>query len=112
MALEKETFAATNTQGTIHMLDATLRVKPATFQRFLYVSSQAAAGPAVRTPPITEADPRRPIAWYGSSKSESEEVIKGYAGGLAVTIVRPSSVSGARRHDLSQKFPLVNSRLH
>jgi nucleoside-diphosphate-sugar epimerase len=112
MALEKEAFAATNTQGTIHMLDATLRVKPATFQRFLYVSSQAAAGPAASTQPMTEADPRRPMSWYGTSKSDSEEVIKGYAGRLAVTIVRPSSVYGAREQDLSQTFPLVNSRLH
>jgi len=111
MALDREAFIATNTKGTIHMLDATLRVKPAGFQRFLYVSSQAAAGPGASTQPMTEADPRRPMSWYGTSKSDSEEIIKAYAGRLATTIVRPSSVYGAREQDLSQTYPLVNNRL-
>jgi nucleoside-diphosphate-sugar epimerase len=112
MALDREAFMAANTQGTIHMLEATLRAKAPAFQRFLYVSSQAAAGPAASTQPMTEADPRRPISWYGTSKSDSEEIIKGYAGRLPVTIVRPASVYGAREQDLSQTYPLVDSRLH
>jgi len=111
MSLEEEAFATTNTQGTIHMLEATMRVKPPTFQRFLYVSSQAAAGPGSSTQPMTEADPRRPISWYGESKSRSEEVMAGYAGRLPVTVVRPASVYGERERDLSQTYPLVDSRL-
>lgn len=112
LSLQQEAFDTTNTKGTIHMLDATLRLKSSTFQRFLYVSSQAAAGPGTSTQPLTEADPRRPISWYGESKSNSEQAIAGYAGRLPVTIVRPSSVYGERERDLSQTFPLVNSRLH
>lgn len=112
MALDREAFLTTNTKGTVHMLDSALRVKPATFQRFLYVSSQAAAGPGTSTKPMTESDPRRPMSWYGTSKSDSEEIINGYAGRLPVTIVRPSSVYGAREQDLSQTYPLVNNRLH
>src|SRR6516162_3744413 len=61
MALTREAFLAANTDGTRHMLDVTVSVKSPSFQRFLYVSSQAAAGPADSTKPLTEAAPRRPV---------------------------------------------------
>jgi len=112
MALRREAFEATNTQGTRNMLEVTLRVKPASFHRFLYTSSQASAGPADSTTPMKETDPRRPISWYGTSKSDAEEAVHGYAGRLAATIVRPASVYGARERDLSQTYGPVYSRIH
>ena len=112
LALTREAFLLTNTKGTVHMLDAVLRAKGPGFQRFLYVSSQAAAGPGADTTPLNEAAERRPMSWYGTSKSDSEEIVMQYAARLPVTIVRPSSVYGAREQDLSQTYPLVDSRIH
>ncbi len=111
MALRREAFRDTNTLGTIHMLEAVLAHRPATFQRFLYVSSQAAAGPAASTTPMTEMAPRRPISWYGESKSDAEAALDERAGGLPFTIVRPSSVYGERETDISRTYALVDSRL-
>ena len=111
MALRREAFLNTNTGGTIHMLEALVAHRKPAFQRFLYVSSQAAAGPSDGLTPTTEKDPRRPVSWYGESKSDSEEALHKRAGQIPFTIVRPSSVYGERERDLSRTYPLVDGRL-
>ena len=112
MALRREAFEATNTGGTRNMLEVAARVKPASFHRFLYTSSQACAGPGDSTTPMTEASPRNPISWYGTSKRDAEDVVHSFAGRVPATIVRPASVYGARERDLSQTYGPVYNRLH
>ena len=111
MALSREQFEDINTRGTINMLEATARSRSPDFKRFLLTSSQAAAGPGQSAAALDESAPRRPISWYGISKSKAEDAIAQFAGKLPCTVVRPSSVYGEREKDLSQMYPLVDQRI-
>lgn len=103
-------FFDVNTKGTVNLLAAAAELAP-DLQRFLYVSSQAAAGPAPGRTALTEADPPRPISAYGDSKRQAEERVLAYAGRFPVTVVRPSSIYGERERDISRTFPLVEKGL-
>jgi nucleoside-diphosphate-sugar epimerase len=61
--------------------------------RLVYVSSQAAAGPAPASRPLTEADEPRPCSPYGISKLAGERAVH-ETPGLEWTIVRPVAVYG------------------
>ena len=111
MALSREEFEGTNTRGTINMLEAIARNQSPDFKRFLLTSSQAAAGPGESAAALDESAPRRPISWYGISKSKAEDAVAQFAGSVPCTVVRPSSVYGAREKDLSQMYPLVDQRI-
>lgn len=109
---DRETFDAVNTQGTLNLLRAVEAHAGPDFRRFLYVSSQAAAGPAEDATPKKEADPQTPVSWYGRSKQAAEAAVLSYADRLPVTIVRPSAVYGEREQDISQTFSAIAARLH
>ena len=111
MGLDEETFMRTNVDGTRNVLDAARRQRGGRLTRFLYVSSQAAAGPAPGTTPIDESRPCQPISWYGESKSRAESLVLEYGRDLPVTIVRPASVYGERERDVAQVFPAVERRI-
>ena len=63
--------------------------------RFVYVSSQAAAGPAAGPDAaVVEADTPRPVEAYGRSKLAAERVVEAFADRVATTVVRPCAVYG------------------
>jgi nucleoside-diphosphate-sugar epimerase len=62
--------------------------------RFVYVSSQSAAGPAGPDRAVTESDQPAPVEAYGRSKLAAERVVEGFADRIATTIVRPCAVFG------------------
>jgi nucleoside-diphosphate-sugar epimerase len=66
--------------------------------RFVYISSQAAAGPASSLDsPVDEATPPAPIDMYGVQKLEAERLVKGL--GNPAVIVRPAAVYGPGDRD-------------
>jgi nucleoside-diphosphate-sugar epimerase len=72
-------------------------------RRMLYVSSQAAAGPAPSLDqPIDERSIPAPIEAYGRSKLDAESLLRA-ASDLEAVVVRPSSVYGPGDRD----FPIV-----
>jgi nucleoside-diphosphate-sugar epimerase len=80
--------------------------KRARIGRFVFVSSQAAAGPASkRDRPIAESDPPLPIEEYGRSKRDAEGLVS--ASGLPFTIVRPAAVYGPGDRDFLPLFRLA-----
>lgn len=96
-------FLAANVTPTRNLLEAIAarRQRP----RFVYVSSQAAAGPAQRQDrPVTEGDAPAPVEEYGQSKLEAERVVATYADRLQTTIVRPCSVLGPFDRDFLRMF--------
>jgi nucleoside-diphosphate-sugar epimerase len=111
MGTSQAEFQMTNTVGTRRLLEAVLAARGPHFRRFLYTSSQAAAGPAPSPAPIDETAPRHPVSWYGESKRDAEDAVTEYADrGLPVTIVRPVSVFGERETDISRgTFPAVRA---
>jgi nucleoside-diphosphate-sugar epimerase len=60
----------------------------------LFVSSLAAAGPAVAGRPLTEQDPPQPVSDYGRSKLAAEQDLLRMADQLPIQVVRPPSVFG------------------
>ncbi len=80
--------------------------------KFVLVSSQAAAGPAGPDgTPVKESDPPRPVSLYGRSKLEAEQVAATYMDKLPITIVRPPTVFGPRDTDVLGVFRSARFRI-
>lgn len=87
--------------------------REAKVSRFVFISSQAAAGPAAsRDTPISEVAPCAPIEAYGRSKRDAELVVRDAgAAGLPFVILRPSSVYGPGDRDFLSLFRLAGRRV-
>lgn len=102
-AVRPEAFFTANVTPTRHLLGALTarRLRP----RFVFVSSEAAAGPAIsRERPVDEDDVPRPVEAYGRSKLEAERVVESFSDRLPTTIARPSAVFGAHDRDFLTLF--------
>jgi dihydroflavonol-4-reductase len=110
-ALDQETFLRINAGTTEALARAALEANPG-LQRFLYLSSQAAAGPS-RSPDdvIDETRAPQPLDWYGKSKWAAEQALHSLDGRLPLTIIRPAAVFGPRDRDFFTYFDLVNRHL-
>lgn len=96
-------FRDANVSTTRHLLGALAarRLRP----RFVFVSSQAAAGPAASLErPVEERDTPAPVEEYGRSKLEAERVVAGFTDHLPTTVVRPCAVYGPRDRDFLNLF--------
>ncbi len=99
--------------GTRNLLEAAEKHCRGTLRRFLFVSSQAAAGPSSDEKPKTEQDPpSRPVSWYAEAKLDAEGIAKGFFDRLNITIVRPCSVYGERDRALVDVFTAARMRIH
>lgn len=105
-ARKPETYYAVNQVGTRNLLDA-CEQHGSGLERFVYVSSQAAAGPSCDGTPVTEADPPAPITHYGRSKLLGEEAVLAAQARLPVAVVRPPAVYGPRERDVYTYFKTV-----
>lgn len=94
-AWDETTYFRVNAQGTKNILDAALQ-KNGDLRRFVYVSSQAAAGPSLDGHPLAEDEVCRPLTSYGKSKRAAEEHLQSRRHEVPITILRPSLVYGAR----------------
>ncbi|MCP4427114.1 MAG: NAD-dependent epimerase/dehydratase family protein [Chloroflexi bacterium] len=104
-------FRAGNVTPTQNLLH-TIKVKQSPLKRFLFVSSQAAAGPASSLErPFTEMDKPQPIEAYGISKLEGEKAVNEFGGSIPITIIRPSAVYGPGDRDFLNVFRSLSRRL-
>lgn len=78
-------------------------------QKFLFISSQAAAGPSTLLDPINEKTEPNPLTFYGKTKLLAEDCVKewGRKTGNNFAILRPCVVYGPRERDLFALFSLV-----
>ena len=110
-ALDQETFLRVNAGGTEALARAAFEANP-DLRRFLYISSQAAAGCAGSADDLMdESRPPQPLDWYGKSKWAAEQALHALDGRLPLTIIRPAVVFGPRDRDLYTYFDLVNRHL-
>lgn len=105
-AVGETAFTDANVTPTRNLLGALTarRLAP----RFVFVSSQAAAGPApAYTRPIDEDDSPRPVEAYGRSKLEAERIVESFGDRIPITIVRPCAVYGPRDREFLALFRLA-----
>jgi nucleoside-diphosphate-sugar epimerase len=96
-------FHECNVAGTERLLRAS---REASVRRFVFVSSQAAAGPSPDGRPVTEDHPPRPVSAYGESKLRAEELAL-REGAATVTVIRPPAVYGPRDTAILKVFSLA-----
>jgi nucleoside-diphosphate-sugar epimerase len=107
-ALREDEFRHANAASTRELLRALVEMAQPT--RFVYVSSQAAAGPATSLDePVTEAHPAKPVEAYGRSKLEAERIVESFSERVATVIVRPCAVFGPHDRDFLRLFQLARS---
>ncbi len=92
-----------NHAGTRNILEACLHHNPG-LEKFVFVSSQAAAGPSSDGKPVTAQDAPHPVSDYGKSKLFAEEEVLKYKDRFPVVILRPSAVYGPRDRDMYELF--------
>jgi nucleoside-diphosphate-sugar epimerase len=110
-ALDQETFLRVNAQGTEALAQAAMTANP-NLHRFLYVSSQSAAGPSGGAEDFRdESRPPQPLNWYSRSKLAGEQALLSLKGSLPLTIIRPSAIFGPRDRDFFAYFDLVKWHL-
>jgi nucleoside-diphosphate-sugar epimerase len=105
-----EGYFKANADGTRNLLQA-VSENAGRLSRFVYISTQAAAGPGSRGFPVRETDEPRPVTPYGASKLEGEKAVLSFGAEFPVTVVRPPSVFGPRDTDLFQLFKMIRSGL-
>lgn len=101
-----EDFRRINVEGTRKLAGAVAYV--AAGSRFVFASSQAAAGPSTPGNPKTEEATPIPISDYGQSKLEAERIFTETNPGVSWIIIRPGAVYGPRDKDILPFFRIVN----
>ena len=109
-AIKEETYFEVNGLGTGNLIHACLENNPH-LQKFIYISSQAAAGPSRNRHNKKELDPCEPVSFYGRSKRVGEELVLTHAHILPVLILRPSAVYGPRDKDIFAFFKCLSRRI-
>jgi dihydroflavonol-4-reductase len=110
-AIREETYFEVNGFGTENLIHACLENNPR-LQKFIYVSSQAAAGPSRNWNKKKESDPCEPVSLYGQSKRMGEELVLAHVHELPVLILRPSGVYGPRDKDIFTFFKCLSKRIN
>lgn len=97
-------FAA-NREGTRALLDAC--VASGDRMRFVFCSSQAAAGAGALQRPREVEDPPEPMGDYGRSKLAAEQEVLERSDRLEVVVLRPVAVYGPRDEDMLPYFRMA-----
>jgi nucleoside-diphosphate-sugar epimerase len=92
-----------NHLGTKNLLEACARYNSG-IEKFILVSSQAAAGPSPDGRPVDESSTPHPVSDYGRSTLRAEDEAREYKDRLPVVILRPTSVYGPRDVDVYELF--------
>ncbi|MBK7091295.1 MAG: NAD(P)-dependent oxidoreductase [bacterium] len=80
-------------------------------KRFVYISTQAAAGPCHDKTLKSESDTPNPVSDYGRSKLAGEQAVLAMKDRLPVTIVRPPAVFGPRDTEVLTFFQMAKAGL-
>jgi len=75
-------------------------------QQFIFISSQAASGPAKSGVGKQEDDPCHPVSMYGRSKLQAEEIVHTNCQ-KPWTIIRPASVFGEGEKDFYNYYKII-----
>jgi nucleoside-diphosphate-sugar epimerase len=94
-AVKEKTYFEVNALGTENLVRACIE-NNTRLKKFIYLSSQAAAGPCRSGGKKKESDPCEPVSPYGKSKLLGEQLALSHSHELPVVILRPCAVYGPR----------------
>ena len=94
-AVKEKTYFEVNALGTQNLVQACIE-NNTSLKKFIYLSSQAAAGPCPGSGKKTESDPCEPVSPYGKSKLLGEQLALSLSHELPLIILRPCAVDGPR----------------
>ena len=94
-AVKEKTYFEVNGLGTENLVQASIENNPR-LKKFIYVSSQAAAGPCRSGEKKKESDRCEPVSPYGKSKLLGEKLALSHSHELPLLILRPCAVYGPR----------------
>jgi nucleoside-diphosphate-sugar epimerase len=109
-AVNEKTYFEVNAYGTENLVQACLEHNPS-LQKFIYLSSQAAAGPCQNGGQKRETDLCEPVSPYGQSKRMGENFALAHAQEVPLLILRPSAVYGPRDRDIYTFFKLLSKKI-
>jgi len=109
-AIDTQTYGAVNALGTENLVQACLEHNTR-LQKFIYLSSQAAAGPGPNGGKKKESDHCSPVSPYGMSKRRGEELALAQAHALPLLILRPAAVYGPRDQAFLFLFQCLAKRI-
>jgi len=107
-AVDWETYKKINVDLTEKIIDVFNRTP--SMEHFIFISSQAAAGPSPENIPINEDSFCNPISLYGKSKLEAEKIVRNKVV-KNWTIIRPASVFGPGDKDFLQMFKIIKKHI-
>ncbi len=105
-AFDEQVYMEVNALGTEHLIHACLEKNPY-LKKFIYLSSQAAAGPCQEGWRKRESDDCQPVSPYGRSKRRGEEFCLEHLKQIPMVILRPSAVYGPRDRDVYFFFKVL-----
>ncbi len=106
-AVNRQKYYGVNQYGTRNLIQVCAQINSG-LKKFVYLSSQAASGPADKTDDLVrEKDCPRPITDYGKSKLKGEEEVLNFRDKVPFVILRPCPVYGPREKDIYKYFKLV-----
>ena len=105
-AANRKQYFQINHIGTLRLLEALQEAHP-DLERFVCVSSLAAAGPSRNQCGLVETQKPTPISWYGESKLAAEKEVLRFANAFPVTILRPSAVYGPHDREILLIFRMI-----
>jgi len=111
MAIKETTFFEVNGLGTKNLVQACIEHNTC-LEKFIYLSSQAAAGPCPDSGMKKESAPCEPVSPYGKSKLLGEEVALSHAHELPLLILRPCAVYGPRDKGFSTLFQCLAKNIN
>jgi nucleoside-diphosphate-sugar epimerase len=107
-ARRPEDFAATNVEGTRILLEASLD-RRTEVRRFVLVSSLTAHGPSHDGEPVPLFHNPVPVTHYGRSKLAAEQLVRGAAKDLPVTVIVPPAIYGPRDREMLTFFQSLSN---
>jgi dihydroflavonol-4-reductase len=109
-APRRRKFIQGNFEATRNLLRACEQYGPPG-QKFIFISSLAAAGPSSGSP-LTEDQPPRPVSAYGESKLMAERAVLEFSQQRPATVIRPPAVYGPRDRDTLLLLKGIQRGLH
>ena len=106
----RETYELTNHVFTLNLVQAACSVSPSA-QRFVYISSIAAAGPSQAGQVKREEDDSPPESEYGRTKLRGEMAVRENGHRLTFTIIRPPNVYGPGQTESELLIRLIRKRI-